>query len=187
MTSIVALTSLLLLSMMMFRTEGYEVGRPRRRSLVKVNLLTPEERKTPLFQEDFFRGLKEINSYSYSYSYSNTQKTPLQPCNLTEVGNKNVTLDLPPANETEVSSSKKQAILLNATSDSVIQVGSSVIAEESLARSSVATKELVTKPATSTIAIASGVGVALLLVASVSVFFAHRRWKKNINEGDAVV
>jgi len=77
----VTLSSLLLLSMMMFGTEGYEVGRPRRRSLVTVNLLPPEERKTPHFQEDFFRGLQEITSYSYSYS--NAQKAIPKPCNQT--------------------------------------------------------------------------------------------------------
>jgi hypothetical protein len=181
----VTLSSLLLLSMMMFGTEGYEVGRPRRRSLVTVNLLPPEERKTPHFQEDFFRGLQEITSYSYSYS--NAQKAIPKPCNQTEVVDNNATLDLTPANQIEVSANQTQVTPLNGTSDGAIQNGSSIIVEESLARSSAAANEIVTKPATSATAVGVGVGVGLLLVALVSVFLAHRRYKKNVNEADAVV
>jgi hypothetical protein len=214
---IVTLSSSLLLSMMMFGTEGYEVGRPRRRSLVTVSLLTPEERKTPHFQEDFFRGLQEITSYSYSYS--NAPKAPPQPCNQTEVVDNNATLDLAsanqtevssnvtldlapanqtemsshatldlaPANQTEMSSSRTQVTPLNGTSDGAIQNGSAVIAKETLARSPAVSNEIVTKPASSKIAVGVGVGVGLLLVAFVSAFFAHRRYKKNVNEADAVV
>ncbi len=171
--------------MMMFGTEGYEVGRPRRRSLVTVSLLTPEERKTPHFQEDFFRGLQEITSYSYSYS--NAPKALPKPFNQAEVVDNNATLDLAPANQTEMSSNRTQVTPLNGTSDGANQNGSLVIAKESMARSSAASNEIVTKPATSKIALGVGVGVGLLLVAFVSAFLAHRRYKKNVNEADAVV
>jgi len=99
----------------------------------------------------------------------------------------NATLDLTPANQIEVSANQTQVTPLNGTSDGAIQNGSSIIVEESLARSSAAANEIVTKPATSATAVGVGVGVGLLLVALVSVFLAHRRYKKNVNEADAVV
>ncbi len=172
MISIYAHASFTLLYLMLVCTKAYEVGRPRnRRTLVTVHLLPPkEDTKTPHFQEELFRDLKETSSYSYSY---NSKGNTLKPCNQTTAVEENVTLALTPMNQTADSFNMEEATPLNGTADGSIH-------EESFAKSSAATQEVVTKAATIPVVASAGVALSLIALAAV-VFVQRRRWKTNAN------